>query len=205
MRGQFMSWGWPAIFLSAASAHAQLSITAEVNKTQVALDDQVVLAVTITGPQASLPDPQLPALQNFSAYSSGRNQSISFVNGRVTSSVTHTFVLIPRAVGKGIIPPIGVSAQGASAQTEPIEIQVSRPGASAAAPQPPAASRSGPPQAAPAVAGAPDFFVTSELDKKKAYVNEQVTLSVKFYTAVSLNSNPEYEPPKLEGFLIEAL
>jgi len=56
-----------------------------VNKTQVALDDQVVLAVTITGTQASLPDPQLPALPNFSVYSSGRSQSISFVNGQVSN------------------------------------------------------------------------------------------------------------------------
>ena len=115
----------------ALSSAQQLAVTAEVNKTQVTLDDQVVLAVTITGPQASLPDPQLPALQNFSLYSSGRNQSISFINGRVSSSVTHTFVLIPRTVGTGIIPPITVSDQGVTAKTNPIEIQVVRPGAPA--------------------------------------------------------------------------
>ncbi|MBI5238839.1 MAG: protein BatD [Elusimicrobia bacterium] len=191
---------------AAAPAAAQLSVSAQVNRTQVGLDDQVVLAVTVSGPQASLPDPQLPALSNFSVYSSGRSQNISFVNGRVSSSVTHTFVLVPRAVGKGLIPPIAVSAQGASAQTEPIEIQVVPPaGAAAAAPAGAPGTAPARPRPAPAGAGAPDVMVVAELDKPRAFVNEQVTLSVKFYAAVPLMGNPEYVPPKLEGFLGEDL
>ena len=195
---------------AAAPAAAQLSVTAEVNKTQVGLDDQVVLAVTVSGPQASLPDPNLPALPNFSVYSSGRSQNISFVNGRVSSSITHTFVLVPRAVGKGLIPPISVSAQGTSAQTEPVEIQVLPP-AGAGAPAPAGAPGAAParprpaPRPGPGGTGAPDVMVTAELDKPRAFVNEQVTLSVKFYTAVPLMGNPEYVPPKLEGFLGEDL
>ena len=117
----------------ASQALGQISITAEVNKTQVALDDQVVLSVTISGAQASLPNPQLPPLPNFSVYSSGSSQNISFVNGRVSSSVAHTFVLVPRAVGKGLIPPITVSAKGVTAHTEPIEVQVLPPSNAASA------------------------------------------------------------------------
>ncbi|MCX5796351.1 MAG: BatD family protein [Elusimicrobia bacterium] len=212
-------WLGLALALCPASrALGQLSITAEVNKTQVALDDQLVLAVTISGGQASLPDPQLPPLANFSVYSSGRSQNISFVNGRVSSSVTHTFVLVPRAVGKGLILPITVSAQGATAHTDPIEIQVLPPSnAVPAAPAPaaqPGQAQAGPgpgrPAARPrpsgaAAGGAPDVLVTAELDKAKASVNEQVTLSVKFHAAVPLMGNPEYVPPKLEGFLSEDL
>ncbi|MDD5657863.1 MAG: BatD family protein, partial [Elusimicrobia bacterium] len=190
-----------ALLLWPASAWAQLSVTAQVNKTQVALDDQVVLAVTVTGPQASLPDPRIPVLQNFSIYSSGRNQSISFVNGRVSSSVTHTFVLVPRAAGQGLIPPITVSQQGDSARTEPIEILV----ADGAAPAPRPRDDGGAPPTARRPANAPDLFLTAELDKKSAFVNEQATLSVKFHTAVSLLGNPEYVAPKIEGFLTEDL
>jgi len=210
-------WLGLALALGAASpAWGQLSISAEVNKTQVALDDQVVLAVTISGGQASLPDPQPPPLPNFSVYSSGRSQNISFVNGRVSSSVTHTFVLVPRAVGKGLIPPITATTQGATAHTNPIEIQIMPPSSAvpAAPPQPgqaqpgPAPGRPAPRQHSPspaAAGGAPDVLVTAELDKSKAFVNEQVTLSVKFHTAVPLMGNPEYVPPKLEGVLSEDL
>jgi hypothetical protein len=212
-------WLGLALALGPASqALGQLSITAEVNKTQVSLDDQVVLAVTISGGQASLPDPQLPPLPDFSVYSSGSSQNISFINGRVSSSVTHSFVLVPRAVGKGLIPPITVSAQGATAHTDPVEIQVVPP--STASPAPPAQPGQAQAQAGPApgrsagrqrtsgaaaAGGAPDVLVTAELDKSKASVNEQVTLSVKFHTAIPLMGNPEYVPPKLEGFLSEDL
>jgi len=178
-----------------------MQISAEVNKTQVALDDQIVLAVTVMGPQASLPEPQMPPLPNFSVYSSGRSQNISFVNGKVASSVVHTFLLVPRFVGKGTIEPISVSAQGTKVQTQPIEIQVLPPGSSqkAAPPQQlPAARPQGPTQA-------PDVFVTAEVDKARAYVNQQVTLSVRFYTAVNLLGNPQYNAPKTSGFISEDL
>ena len=214
--GRLCRWGINAVlpialFLwPASSALGQLSITAEVNKSQVTLDDQVVLAVTISGAQTSLPDPQLPSMQNFSVYSSGRSQNISFVNGRVTSSVTHTFVLVPRAVGNGLIPPITITAQGATAKTDPINVQVLPPAGAGPAPAPGpapgrAAARQAPPGTTTTAGGAPDVFVTAELDRSKAFVNEQVTLSVKFHTAVSLMSNPEYVPPKIEGFLTEDL
>ncbi len=193
-----------AFFLTPVLAAAQqLSVTAAVDKTQVALDDQVVLAVTVTGQAASLPDPQMPPLRDFSMYSSGRNQSISFINGQVSSSVTHTFVLIPRMVGKGVIGPITVSASGATAKTDPIEISVAKSvNQPTAAPQPAPQARPAP---RPNAASGPDIFVTTELDRRRAWVNEQVTLSFKFHTAISLMGNPEYNPPKLEGFLSEDL
>jgi hypothetical protein len=187
------------------SAWSQLSVTAEVNKTEATLEDQIVLAVTVTGPQASLPDPQMPDLQNFSIYSSGRNQSISFINGRVSSSITHSFVLVPRAVGKAVIPPITVAHQGSTAKTEPMEILITR--ASGQGSQPPGPASNPAPSAArrTSPSGTPDLFLTVETDKRQAFVNEQVTLSVKFHQAVTLLSNPEYVPPKLEGFLTEDL
>ncbi|MBI3551420.1 MAG: protein BatD [Elusimicrobia bacterium] len=207
------------------SCWAQVTISAEVDKTDVALNDQIVLAVTVTGPQTSLPEPEIPSLPNFSIYSSGRNQNITFVNGSVSSSIIFTYVLEPRFVGKGVIPPIAVVYQGHRAQTSPIEIQVGRPGASAPTPtqQAPGPARANPipaapPQRAPAaaapqppprerkavVAGAP-VFVQAVADKKTAFVNEQVTLTVRFYTSVNLLGNPQYIAPKTDGFLAEDL
>lgn len=192
--------------LSSTRAWAQLIISAQVDKETVALDDQVILTVTVSGPQASLPDPRLPELPNFSVYSSGRSQSISIVNGRMSATTAHSFVLVPRAVGKGIIGPITAASDGDASQTKPITVQVLPPGGRAQAPAPqrgrPAAGR---PSLQETSGGGPDVFLTAELDRKKAYVNEQVTLSVKFYTAVPLLGNPEYTAPALSGFLPEDL
>lgn len=195
----------------AGRARADVSVSADVDKTAVTLDEQVVLSVTVSGSEASLPDPQIPPMPNFSVYSSGRNQQISFINGQVQSSIVHTFVLQPRFVGKAVIPPIAVSYQGKTSRTQPIPIEVERPGAGPSPARPGAPSRAQLPGVAPperrggGAGGPPDLFVTAQVDKKDAYVNEQVTLTVRFYTAVSLLGNPQYIAPKLSGFIAEDL
>lgn len=191
--------------LAAGLAQAQTTIHATVDKTAVALNDQITLTVTVAGAEASLPEPQMPPLPNFSVYSSGRNQSITFVNGRVSSSINHTYVLEPRFVGRGVIGPITLA--GIDVRTAPIGIQVVKPENSGAqASGGPVRQR---PQAAPARSRAPggaaDLFVKAELEKNKAFVNEQVNLSIKFFTAVNLLGNPQYIPPKTAGFLAEDL
>ncbi len=45
--------------LMAAQANA-LAVSAEVNKVTAEMREQIVLAVTVAGPQASLPKPKLP-------------------------------------------------------------------------------------------------------------------------------------------------
>jgi hypothetical protein len=190
-------------------ASAQVSITADVSKTEVGVDEQIALSVTVTGPDASLPEPKLPAMANLSVYDSGRSQSLSIVNGAVSSSISYTYVVVPRAVGKAMIPPITVSYKGQTAATQPIEITVRKPDSGMPGAPGMPRGQAGRRQAEPAPqagrGGAPELFVTASLDKKKAFVNEQVTLTVRFYTAVSLMQSPQYEPPALSGFLAEDL
>ena len=80
-------------FLCAAAAvpaAAAVQVSAELSRPQVAMGDQLTLAVTVSGDQASLPSPKLPALDAFSIYDSGRSQSLNFVNGQVSSSVVYS-------------------------------------------------------------------------------------------------------------------
>lgn len=188
--------------LAAAPAVAQLTVNAEVSKSEVSIDEQIALSVTVAGPESSLPEPHIPALQSLSIYDSGRSQSLSIVNGRVSSSIVHTFVVIPRAVGKAVIPPITVTYKGQTVQTAPITITVGAPNRPRQNVSPASPNRAAAPQAARTT---PDIFVTAELDKKKAFVNEQVTLSVRFYTGVTLMQSPQYDAPSLSGFLAEDL
>ena len=50
-----------------------------------------------------------------------------------------------------------------------------------------------------------EIFVTASLDKKRAFVNEPVTYTFRFFTARNLYSNPEYHPPDFTGFIVEDL
>ena len=104
---------------AAAPAAAGVTVSAELSRPSVALGEQLVLSVTVSGEQASLPSPKLPAMDAFNVYDSGRSQSLNFINGRISSSVVYTYVLAPRAAGKFKIPPIGAdgAAPGAPGAT----------------------------------------------------------------------------------------
>jgi hypothetical protein len=202
--------------------YAQIAIHADVDKTIAALNDQITMTVSVTGSGGSLPDPQMPILSNFGVYSSGKSQSISIMNGHMETDTQYTYVLVPRFVGKGTIPPITVTYQGRRYQTRPIVIKVLKQGASlgnaggahVSVQAPPGANvqsasgynyNSGADIARSREPKRSDVFVTAKLDKKKSYVNQQTTLSIKFFTAVSLAGSPQYTPPKLAGFLVEDL
>ena len=205
---------------AAAPAAAAVTVSAELSRPSVALGDQLVLSVTVSGEQASLPSPKLPTLDAFNVYDSGRSQSLNFINGHISSSVVYTYVLAPRAAGKFKIP--AITADGAAAATAPLDIEVLAAGsripvAGAAAPPAPAGAPSAP--AAPPLPGteAParsarprsgppaDVFVTASLDRPRAYVNQQVTLTVRFLNAVQLLGDLRYDAPETTGFLTEDL
>lgn len=187
--------------LSGARAHAGLAVTANVNKTEAELNEQVVLSVVVSGDSATLPEPRLPSMPAFNVHSAGRSQNLTFVNGKVSSSVEYTYVLVPRFPGKAVIGPIAAGPGGP--QTAPIEVSVLR---SNQGRTPPAGRAQAPGRApAPAQGGPPDLFVTAETDKTRPYVNEQVLLTVRFYAAVPLLGNAEWVPPDLQGFLSEDL
>lgn len=199
---------------AARTAAAAVTVTAELDHTRMAADEQLVLSVTVSGDQASMPEPQLPAIDSFSVYDSGHSTSISIVNGRVTSSSVFTYVLTPRAVGRFHIP--AITAAGAQ-PSQPLEIEVVKAGektAAAAAPGGNSAPGAGAPGMgaptqrggdAPAPSGA--AMLVAKLDKTRAVVNEQVTLSVRFLynENARLVGNQQYEPPNLTGFIVEEL
>lgn len=188
-------------FWSQSCALADVTISASIDKTKVALNESVQLSVVIEG-SGNIPAPQLPDLSNFSVYSSGRSQNISFVNGQVSSSITHSYILSPKSVGKFMIHPFSLTVDGKMVQTEPIEIEV------LSASSPP----SSPPQTqAPSLPSnshatqLPGAFVKMSLDKSNVMVNEQVILTFRFYYRIRLISNPEYRSPEKSGFLFEDL
>ena len=190
--------------LCAASAAAQdIRVSASVSKRRSTMEDQLVLSVTLTGSGSISAAPKLPPLPDFEAYESGRAQNYSIVNGRMSSAITYTYVLAPRRPGKFTIGPIEVAGAGS---TQPFEVEIVPTGAAATGPPPAEPARPAEPPARGVQEGRkPPVFVTATLDKARAFVNEQVTLTVRFYTAVPLLGQPQYQAPKLTGLMAEEL
>ncbi len=178
-----------------------IEFNASVDKTQVGLDEQITLTVSVSGDVKSIPEPQLPSLTGFTVYSAGRSHNFSFVNGRVSTQVTFNYILLPRKEGKFTIGAARIELEGKTYQTTPIEITVSSGGAPRSTPEPSGEKKE---QERPQLRGK-DLFIETLVNKKKAYVNEQIILTFRFYQGVRLFNNPEYTPPSLTGFWSEDL
>lgn len=191
--------------LSLAAPALALNAAADLDRDTVEIDGNLYLTVAVTGDSAGVQEPKLPNLQSFNVYSSGRSQSISIINGKISTSVTFTYVLTPRFLGRQVIPPITVSDGRSTASTQELAVTVVK------AQQQPQQQRPRPvrqsravQQAARSAANRGDqLFLKAETDKKSAYPGEQITISIKFYTAVRLASNPQYVPPTFKNLIAE--
>jgi len=189
------------LFLFEVCLAQNISFNASVDRTELSVGEQITLTVSVSGDVKSIPQPDLPALDEFSVYSAGRSQNFTYVNGQLSASVTFNYVLVPRQAGKLTIGPASIKLEGKTYQTSPIQIAVAGEGE---APSSAAPSKEEKTATKPQLSGK-DIFMETVVDKKKAYVNEQIVLTLRFYQGIRLFDNPEYTPPSLTGFWAEDL
>ncbi|MFQ6002462.1 MAG: BatD family protein [Candidatus Zixiibacteriota bacterium] len=189
-----------SLFLIKPSFSQDISFNASVDKTEVRLDDQITLTISVSGNVKSIPRPQLPSLEGFTVYSAGRSQNFTYSGGKIASSVTFNYILVPREAGKFTIGSAEIALDGKIYKTDPINITV---GAGEKPESAPAPSQRKSVQKEEL--RGKDLFIETVVDKKKAYVNEQITLTFRFFQGVRLFKNPEYIPPSLTGFWAEDL
>lgn len=193
--------------IAAVSYADDISISCDVDKNEIALDDQVTLTITVAGNVSSIPNPSIPNLKGFTAYSSGRSQNISIINGRVSSAVSFTYILVPNDTGEYTLGPFTLSYKGQTYSAGPINIKVLPRSASPQQQTPSYPSPQAQPQEALPEEHTPgpqkELFIETYVDKLRAYVNEQITLTFAFYQAVDLFENPVYTPPSTTGFWTE--
>ena len=120
-----------ALPLPALSVAADFQVSASLDRNQIALNEQAVLSLTISGNGGNLPQPQLPGLADFQIYNAGRSQNFTWINGKATSSVTYNYVLTPLKEGKFQIPSIRIQYQGQTRETQPLTLDVVKGDASA--------------------------------------------------------------------------
>jgi hypothetical protein len=188
------------LLLNQLSFSQDISFNAGVDKTEVGLDDQITLTISVSGNVKSIPQPQLPSLEGFTVYSAGRSQNFTYSGGKISSSVTFNYILAPRKTGKFTIGQAEIVLDGKTYKTNPIEVTVTGGAKPEAAPAP------SPKESVQRTElQGKDLFIETVVDKKKAYVNEQVTLTFRFYQGARLFNNPQYSPPSLTGFWAEDL
>lgn len=177
-----------------------------VDRTRVEVGEQVTLTVTLTA-GGDVPAPELPVPETFDVVgrSSYTTQEINIANGRVVTTRNHSYVysLTARREGSFVIGPAHVLHEGRRLESSKVRVNVVKPG-----------RRPGT-RPAPVPGQDPgdsygddleeDLFVATTVDRKKAYVGEQVTVTYKLYTRRTLRNIGYGRLPSYTGFWSETL
>ncbi|MFH1007229.1 MAG: BatD family protein [Candidatus Latescibacterota bacterium] len=196
------------LFGMALMAHAQeVSVTASVDPQRVSVDESLTLVISVSDANVQgTPKPTLPALANFDVMGTSSSSNISYVNGRVSSTREYRYTLMPRSAGIFTIDPVEVRIGGKSWRTEPVRVEVVQTGQRKLPTSPPAQGEPSSPAEAPAGGRAGEnLFITTEVDKPKAYVGQQLVLTFTYYSRLSVWDAPQYTPPETPGFWVEEL
>jgi hypothetical protein len=178
------------LLLGSIALGQEISFTAKVDRTNIAAGEPVQLTITLVNAQGNISAPELGGL----VIQRGPFPStdIKVFNGRMVTSVSHTWVLTANRPGKYTIGPARVQVGGGVISTEPITIEVG-----AAAAQPKDA------QAAQGQSRDVNLFATISVSKNKAYVGDQVVATYTLYTRYASLDLAQYDLPKLNGFWTE--
>ena len=182
-----------AVVITAARAQ-DASFTTSVDRNPVSLGEQFTLSFTLTSASAGGgKNLQLPDLSRF-LIMGGPNQSSSmqFINGAVSSSVTSSYVLQPREVGRFTIGSASIEAGGKVYKSEPLALEVVK-----GAPRP--KQQAGDTGDIGAQIG-DNLFLRATVDKSRVMQGEQINLTFKLYTRVSISNYAVNKNPALTGF-----
>ena len=186
------------------AVHAQqqdIEVTAEVDKTELAVGEELHLTVIVRGPL----NPQEPQIGQYDGlrFLVGPWRVVESSNwfGSVTSRVTFTYQFVATEVGKVTIDPISVTISGQTYHTEPIEIEVFQ-GLAVPTPVPGQTQ----PSSENAASSNGSMFVTASVDDDTPYLGQQITYTFKFYRRAALFPSigrfgqPRLDPPGFSGF-----
>jgi len=189
-----------ALFALSVSAVAQdVSFTASVDKNTVAVGEQFSLVFTLNGGGVGGgKNVKLPDLNKFMVISGPSQASnVQIINGSVSSSVTYSYDVQPREVGTFTIGPASIETGGKQYSSQPVQITVVKGGAK---PKPPAAGG-----ADTDVQVGDNLFLRAAVDRSHLYVGEQLIVTFKVYTRVSITNYSINKMPAMTGFWGEDL
>jgi hypothetical protein len=179
-----------ALLLAAGSARAQ-QVTAHMEPSLVPVGGTVDLTIEIEadGLTARVDEPALPELPaEVAVVARGREARVEMRGLDVRRSTVFRYTLRGIAPGTVRIGPIGIRIGERTLHTEPLVLLV--------------VGELGPAETRRAPEGAPPIFVSARVDRQRAWIGQQVTLTFSFYHDPSspLAESPDYDPPQTPGF-----
>ncbi|HJS72836.1 MAG TPA: BatD family protein [Vicinamibacteria bacterium] len=197
-----------AVVLAASAAWAEdVRVDATVNADRIGVEDVLELTISISGGDAD-GEPELPPLEEFRVASRSTSSQIQIVNGRMSSTRSYIYQLLPQKEGLFEIGAATVRVGGTAHTTQPIPVDV-RPGSLVAR--------------RPRGLGSPfdpfegfggrarrdlelkedDVFVRTEIASRSVFQGEEVVVTYRLYTRFAPLGPELADDPPLTGFWVE--
>lgn len=209
-----------ALFTSPAHAQSPYGLQAQVDANEITTDDTVTFTLTLTTPNGSAPQLDLPALDGFNVVGTQTGSQYSIVNGQASASTNYAFELQPTRTGDLVIPSLHLDLNGQRLSTEAIAVQVTQ---GNGAPTKKNNSRPGPfgtnpfggsafnsifgndpfandPFFADPFNSSANLNIQAVTDKQSVYVGEPIEYTVRVSSDATFLGEPEYVQPKFTGF-----
>ncbi|MGE5279587.1 MAG: BatD family protein [Deltaproteobacteria bacterium] len=164
---------WFAFAAGGRALAQEPKLTARVDRTQIGIGDAAQLILTFEG-EKSTPAPNIAVPEGLQVQYVGPSTQVSIVNGTMSASVSHRYLLVPKRPGSFRVGPFSFNINGKTFSAPAFTLEVVAAGAPAAS----APSAGG----ATAQADLQDrIFVTLEASKNTLYLNEKATVTIKLF------------------------
>lgn len=151
----------------------EIRFEASLDKDKVAIGEAAQLGLSFQGTQ-SMPAPDIGNIDGLEIRYTGPSTMMTVINGQVSSSVTHMYSVMPLKIGKFQIGPFSFTYKGNNYTSSMVFLEVS---------EEKVISKSK--QAAPTTTEKLNLedrlYLTLEVEKMSAYVNELIPVKVKMY------------------------
>jgi hypothetical protein len=180
------------VMISSAAYAKEINFQATLDRDVIYLGQSAQLQLQFQG-STDIPAPDIPAIDGFQARYAGPSTMMSIVNGRMSSSVTHIYRLVPLKTGKFQIGPFSVQHEGDTFKSNAINVDVIDSSSNAG-------GRPEQQQQKPAANLGDRVFVKMLPGKKSAYINETIPLTIKLYVNGIGVRDIQYPEYNREGF-----
>ncbi len=181
------------VLISSAAYAKEINFQATMDRDVIYFGQSAQLQLQFQG-STDIPAPDIPAIDGFQARYAGPSTMMSIVNGRMSSSVTHIYRLVPLKTGKFQIGPFSIQHEGDTYKSNAITVEVidsaSNAGGRTEQQQ----------QQKPAANLGDRVFVKMLAGKKSAYINETIPLTIKLYVNGIGVRDIQYPEYNHEGF-----
>ena len=199
LSGKFQLFLFFVVVSFARMSAQDVSFVASVDRSSIGLGEQFQITFTLSGgnPNA-IRGFRAPDLNKDFLTLAGPNQSTSLqiVNGNYSSTVSYSYILQPRKMGKFSIPPATISYQGQEKKSNSVAIEVT-------IGSPKAQQNQQNQQSKIDVPLGDELFLRATVDKDAVYVGEALTVTYKVYTRIAVQNFALKKQPRTIGFWSE--